>query len=174
MRVFGRGVGAPKVNGPQYVDCNGVHVAVSEAGVNRVCVLSYADGLLVGRVARAGAKAHFDPFGIKLLADGSGVVVADRDNHRAVLLSLATPAEFELLVWVLLVLPQCASHLTSTSGHGFYGHSAWCSTELTTKDGSSHRVCTTAAVSVCPLTPFHNASSPARCTLAPEQYYIQK
>ena len=39
-RVFGQSNGAPTIDGPQYVDCNGVHVAVSEWGSNRVSVLS--------------------------------------------------------------------------------------------------------------------------------------
>ena len=89
VRVFGRGDGAPQIKYPLFVDCNDVHVAVSEEGANRVSVLSYADGSLVGRVGSAGPKPFSDPSGIKLLADGSGVVVADYGNHRVVLLSLA-------------------------------------------------------------------------------------
>ena len=88
-RVFGQGDGAPKIDSPDYVDCNGVHVAVSETAANWVCVLSYADGSPVGRVSSAGSKPLLSPHCIKLLADGSGVVVADCDNDRVVLLPLA-------------------------------------------------------------------------------------
>ena len=79
-RVFGQGYG-----GPHYVDCNGVHVAVSEWVGQSVSVLSYADGSLVHRF---GSKLVRSPRGVKLLADGSGVIVADYHNHRVVLLSL--------------------------------------------------------------------------------------
>ena len=88
VRVFGQGDGAPKITGPVCVDCNGVHVAVSGDGASRVCVLSYTDGSLVGRVGSVGPE-HFVPRGIKLLADGSGIVVADSSSHRVMLLSLA-------------------------------------------------------------------------------------
>ena len=71
-RVFGHGRGAPQIYHPDFVDCNGVHVAVSEEAAHKVCVLSYADGLLVGRVGRAGWKPLSFPSGIKLLADGGG------------------------------------------------------------------------------------------------------
>ena len=89
VRVFGPGDGALELKFPQFVDCNGVHVAVSEEGANRVCVLSYANGSLVGRLRSAGNIPLSTPRGVKLLADGSGVAVADYNNHRVVLLSLA-------------------------------------------------------------------------------------
>ena len=87
-RVFGQGDGTPKIECPEYVDCNGVHVAVSEMDCGRICVLSYADGSLVGRVGDIGSELLSFPCGIKLTADGSGVVVVDFYNHHVVLLSL--------------------------------------------------------------------------------------
>ena len=87
VRVFGQGDGAPVVHGPEYVDCNGVHVAVTERTPFGVCILSYADGSLVGR-AGSDACGH-SLYGIKLLTDGSGVVVVDRWQRHVVLLSLA-------------------------------------------------------------------------------------
>ena len=87
-RVFGQGDGAARLSGPIFVDCNGVHVAVIESFAERVCVLSYADGTLVGRVGSACSEPLSFPQGIKLLADGSGLVVADCNSHRVVLLPL--------------------------------------------------------------------------------------
>ena len=89
LRVFGQGEEAPAIEFPQYVDCNGVHVVVSEVSAGRICVLSYADGSLVRRIGLAGAMPLCSPRGVKLLADGSGVMVADYGNDRVVLLSLA-------------------------------------------------------------------------------------
>ena len=89
VREFGHGDGAPALANPDFVDCNGVCVAVSEWEAEGVCVLSYADGSLVGRI---GGDVFRSPRGILLLADGSGVVVADSRNHRVVLLSLASGA----------------------------------------------------------------------------------
>ena len=89
VRVFGKGDGAPGIKRPQFVDCNGVHVAVSEEEDNRIGVLSYANGSLVGRL---GGAIHNSSTllvrGVTLLADGSGVAVADCNNHCVVLLSL--------------------------------------------------------------------------------------
>ena len=62
---------------------------MSETDANRICVLSYADGSLVGRVGDVGSELLSYPCGIKLTADGSGIVVADFCNHRVVSLSLA-------------------------------------------------------------------------------------
>ena len=90
VRVFGQRYGPPEIRRPRYVDCNGVHVAVSEMGDHhRVSVLSYADGSLVGRF---GNDSLSYPFGIKLLADGSGVVVAYCWSDRVALLSLGDNA----------------------------------------------------------------------------------
>ena len=66
-----------------------MHVAVSEGRVDRVCVLSYPHGSLVCRFDRGVPRLLRTPRGVKLLADASGIVVADQQRDRVVLLSLA-------------------------------------------------------------------------------------
>jgi DNA-binding beta-propeller fold protein YncE len=87
VRFVGEGV----LDKPQYVDCNADVVVVSESEiVNYIHVFSWADG---------GVRAWFGsygsgpgqlkwPRGVRLLADGSGVVVADSCNHRLCVFTL--------------------------------------------------------------------------------------
>ena len=89
VRVFGQCDGAPDIRFPRFVDCNEVHVAVTADGCNMVCVLSYADGSLTARIGDTGPRTLSRPEGVKLLADGSGIVLADQQRDRVVLLSLA-------------------------------------------------------------------------------------
>jgi hypothetical protein len=80
LRVIGKGV----VLSPQYVDCNANVIAVSETWMHTIAVLAWADGNLL---ARFGGYGDTDgslcrPHNLRVLRDGSGVVVADCHNHR--------------------------------------------------------------------------------------------
>ena len=79
-----RFVGEGLLADPDYVTCSKSVIAVSESIKHRVTLLSWADGSLL---TRFGSKGSGDgqlnyPLGLRLLADGSGVVVADCHNHR--------------------------------------------------------------------------------------------
>jgi DNA-binding beta-propeller fold protein YncE len=80
VRFVGEGV----LKEPQYVDCNADVTAVSEARDHRISVLSWADGSLRARFGNHGSgSGHLSwPCGVRLLANGSGVVVAEYGNHR--------------------------------------------------------------------------------------------
>ena len=69
---------------PEYVDCNADVIAVSESLLHRISVLSWADGSVRAQFGSYGSgPGQLDwPRGVRLLADGSGLVVADCDNHR--------------------------------------------------------------------------------------------
>jgi hypothetical protein len=72
------------------VDCNIDIIAVSE-NCYRISVLSWADGSVRARFGSYGSgPGQLDlPCGIRLLADGSGVVVADSWNHRLCVFTLS-------------------------------------------------------------------------------------
>ena len=89
IRAFGQGDAVGEIEHPDFVDCDGVHVAVSEEGTGRISVLSYITGSLVARAGCGGTAPLSNPVDIKLLADGRGVVVSDYGNHRVVWFSLA-------------------------------------------------------------------------------------
>ena len=79
-----RFVGEGLLEEPNYVTCSESVIAVSESSQHRVTLLSWVDGSLL---ARFGSKGSGDgqldwPRGLRLLSDGSGVVVADQWNHR--------------------------------------------------------------------------------------------
>ena len=74
-----RFVGEGLLEKPNHVACSEAVIAVSESSQHRVTLLSWVDGSLL---ARFGSKGSGDgqldwPRGLRLLADGSGVVVAD-------------------------------------------------------------------------------------------------
>jgi hypothetical protein len=80
VRFVGEGV----LDKPQCVDCNADVIAVSEWGCHRISVLSWADGSVRAQFGSLGSGPGqlYYPRGVRLLADGSGVVVADSENHR--------------------------------------------------------------------------------------------
>jgi hypothetical protein len=85
MRFFGVGFLAS----PQYVDCNSAVLVVSQERCG-VAVMSRLDGTILSTFGRPGSGPgglHF-PYGLRLLADRSGVVVADAHNNRLCLLTL--------------------------------------------------------------------------------------
>jgi hypothetical protein len=86
VRFVGKGV----LESPQYVDCNAAVIAVSE-WYHRISVLSWADGSVRAQFGSYGSgPGQLDrPCGVRLLADGSGVVVADLDNHRLCVFTLS-------------------------------------------------------------------------------------
>jgi hypothetical protein len=87
VRFIGEGV----LNEPQYVDCNSDVIVVSEPGNNCISVMSWADGGLrvqFGSYGR-GPWRLSSPRGIRLLVDGSGVVVVDCWNNRLCIFTLS-------------------------------------------------------------------------------------
>ena len=81
-----RFVGEGLLEAPDYVSCSESLIAVSETEKHRVVLLSWADGSLV---ARCDSKL-IEPRGLRLLANGSGVVVADKGNDRVCIVSVVT------------------------------------------------------------------------------------
>jgi hypothetical protein len=86
-----RFVGIGVLEKPQCVDCNADVIAVSEWACHRISVLSWADGSVRARFGSFGSQpGHFRyPRGVRLLANGSEVVVADCDNHRLCVFTLS-------------------------------------------------------------------------------------
>jgi DNA-binding beta-propeller fold protein YncE len=78
-----RFVGAGVLKKPMYVDCNADVIAVAE-GSHRITVLSWADGSVRVQFCSGGSAPGqmILPRGVRLLADGSGMVVTDMNNHR--------------------------------------------------------------------------------------------
>ncbi len=87
VRFVGEGV----LNEPQYVDCNADVIAVSESSNNRISVLAWEDGSMLAQFGSYGRGGHqlLSARGIRLLADGSGVVVADCLKHRLCIFTLS-------------------------------------------------------------------------------------
>jgi DNA-binding beta-propeller fold protein YncE len=87
VRFVGEGV----LQHPQFVDCNGAVIAVSEWGRHGISVLSWADGSVRARLGSYGSGSGqlSWPSGVRLLADGSGLVVADYANHRLCVFTLS-------------------------------------------------------------------------------------
>ena len=87
--AFVRVLGGGKLPSPQTVDCTPEVVAVA-SDVHFVFLLSMADGCVTARLGGYGLSGTClkCPRGVRLLADGSGVVVADRGNRRVVVLDL--------------------------------------------------------------------------------------
>ena len=86
-----RFVGEGLLEEPEYVSCSELVIAVTETFKHRVALLSWADGSLLARFGSQGSEdGQLDwPRGLRLLADGSGVVVADADNNRLCIFSTA-------------------------------------------------------------------------------------
>ena len=85
VRFLGVGV----LRSPEFVDADAAVVAVSE-GCGRVSLLSWHDGSVFAQVGSEGSapgQLHC-PRGLRLLADGTGVVVADSWNNRLSVFSL--------------------------------------------------------------------------------------
>jgi hypothetical protein len=87
VRFVGEGV----LDKPQYVDCNADVIAVSESPCHRISVLSWADGSVRARFGGYGGGPGQlqHPRGVRLLADGSGLVVADSWNHQLCVFTLS-------------------------------------------------------------------------------------
>jgi tripartite motif-containing protein 71 len=86
-----RFVGEGMLNEPQYVDCNADVITVSEASYHRISLLSWADGSVRARFGSHGSgpgQLNW-PCGVRLLADGRGVVVVDTWNHRLCVFTLS-------------------------------------------------------------------------------------
>ncbi len=73
----------------EHVDCNADAIVVSEA-CHRISVFSWADGSVRARFGSYGSGPGqlIWPTGVRLLADGGGVVVADYFNHRLCVFTL--------------------------------------------------------------------------------------
>jgi hypothetical protein len=86
VRFVGEGV----LEKPQCVDCNADVIAVSE-WIDRISVFSWADGSVRARFGGygGGPSQLKHPRGVRLLADGSGLVVADYANHRLCVFTLS-------------------------------------------------------------------------------------
>ncbi len=87
VRFVGEGV----LNEPQCVHCSADGIVVSEGGYHRISVLSWADGSVraqFGSMGSGSGRLH-DPCGVRFLADGSGVVVADYSNDRLCVCTLS-------------------------------------------------------------------------------------
>lgn len=84
VRFVGRGV----LGYPDYVDCNADAIAVSEIHPRcRISVLSWVDGSVRAQFGSDPAQLNL-PRGLRLLADGSGLVVVDQGNDRLCVFTL--------------------------------------------------------------------------------------
>lgn len=110
-----RFVGERVLNLPDYVDCNADVIVVSE-GCNRISVLSWRDGSVLAQFGSEGSGPGelSYPGSVRLLVDGSGLVVADSSNDRLCVFRLsgefvkAMGSEEQGLNWPSDVL-ECAS-----------------------------------------------------------------
>jgi hypothetical protein len=87
VRFVGEGV----LRRPVHVDCNADVIAVSELDWHRITVLSWADGSVRAQFGSEGSgpgQLNY-PRGVRLLADGSGLVVADCFNDRLCVFTLS-------------------------------------------------------------------------------------
>ncbi len=112
VRFVGEGV----LEKPDFVDCNGAVIAVSEWACHRISVLSWADGRVRARFGSYGSvpgQLRF-PRGVRLLADGSGLAVADSWNHRLCVFTLngglvAAGGSREQGMWYSCDVLECVS-----------------------------------------------------------------
>jgi DNA-binding beta-propeller fold protein YncE len=76
---------------PEFVDCNADVIVVSESTDDRISMLSWADGNVLARFGSNGCGSGqlCSPRGVRLLADGSKLVVADCWNNRLCLFTLS-------------------------------------------------------------------------------------
>jgi DNA-binding beta-propeller fold protein YncE len=79
-----RFVGIGVLYEPQFVDCNADTIVLSESGYPCISVLSWVDGSVRARFGSYGSGPGelSYPRGVRLSVDGSGLVVADRNNNR--------------------------------------------------------------------------------------------
>jgi DNA-binding beta-propeller fold protein YncE len=86
VRFVGEGV----LHMPEFVDSN-VDVIVVSENCHRISVFSWVDGSVRAQFGSEGSGPGQlrSPCGLRLLADGSGVVVADAGNHRLCLFTLS-------------------------------------------------------------------------------------
>jgi hypothetical protein len=83
-------VGIGVLSQPDFVDCNADVIAVSETIIHRVTVLMWHDGGVVAQFGSEGCgpgQLNY-PRGLRLMSDGSGLVVADSNNHRLCVFTL--------------------------------------------------------------------------------------
>ncbi len=87
VRFAGEGV----LKSPQYLDCNTDVIVVSESCQHRISVLSWADGSLRAQFGGRGISPGrlLGPCGIRLLASGDELVVADSHNDRLCVFTLS-------------------------------------------------------------------------------------
>jgi hypothetical protein len=85
VRFVGDGV----LNKPQFVDCNASIIAVSEH-CNRISVLPWHGGGVLAQFGRhcSGPGELSCPLGLRVLMDGTGLVVADQFNDRLCVFTL--------------------------------------------------------------------------------------
>ncbi len=90
VRFVGEGV----LRRPEHVDCNADVIVVSESVFSCISVLSWADGSVRAQFGSwDSGQGQLDiPRGVRLLVDGTGLVVADSWNDR--LCVFATSGEF--------------------------------------------------------------------------------
>jgi iron(III) transport system ATP-binding protein len=84
-----RFVGVDVLKGPEFVDCNSHAIAVSE-WCDRISLFARVDGRLMAQCGNSGSgpgQLNY-PRGLRLLNDGSGVVVADKENRRLCVFSV--------------------------------------------------------------------------------------
>jgi sugar lactone lactonase YvrE len=123
-----RFVGEDVVDLPEYVDCNADVIAVSEDRDDRITVLSWADGSVRARFGNHGSGPGElnGPRGVRLLADGSGLAVADSWNNRLCVFTLsgeivAAAGNMEQGFNVPLDVLECASDgsfiVANVNGH---------------------------------------------------------
>jgi hypothetical protein len=86
-----RFVGEDVLRSPQYVDCNTDVIVASEFGPGRISVLAWVDGSVLARFGSRDSDLVplSGPRSLRLLADGSGVVVVDCCNHRLCVFALS-------------------------------------------------------------------------------------
>ena len=79
-----RFIGEGSLDGPEYVDASASVIAVTEHPPHRVTLLSWEDGSVIAQFGSQGSDPGQlrEPRGVRLLADGSGVIVADMSNNR--------------------------------------------------------------------------------------------
>jgi DNA-binding beta-propeller fold protein YncE len=110
-RYVGRGI----LMEPQNVDCNANVIVVSEA-CHRISVFGWIDGCARAQFSSYGygaAQVEY-PMGLRLLADGAGVVVADSGNDRLCLFRLSgefvtTLGSYEQGILLPTDVLECAS-----------------------------------------------------------------
>ena len=77
------------LDAPTAVDCNGAVVAVSQTDICIVTILDYGSGAVRARCGNRGVGYRISqPAGVRLLADGTGLFVAESGGHHVFELGL--------------------------------------------------------------------------------------